>query len=61
VLLIAGEIDTKFTAIAIKMARMLPRSQLHIIPAAGHAVHLEQPELFTSLVGDFSLSMAHSS
>ena len=61
VLLIAGELDTKFTTIAKRMAQALPQSQLHIIPAAGHTVHLEQPQLFTSLVGDFSLSMAHSS
>ncbi len=61
VLLIAGELDTKFTMIAKHMAQELPRSQLHIIPAAGHTVHLEQPQLFTSLVGDFSLSMAHFS
>jgi 2-succinyl-6-hydroxy-2,4-cyclohexadiene-1-carboxylate synthase len=61
VLLIAGALDTKFTAIAKHMAHALPQSQLHIIPAAGHTVHLEQPQLFTSLVGDFSVSMAHSS
>jgi len=61
VMLIAGELDTKFTALAKYLASELPRSQLHIIPAAGHTVHLEQPQLFTSLVGDFSLSMAHSS
>src|SRR6266704_3892531 len=61
VLLIAGELDTKFTTIAKHMAQALPQSQLHIIPAAGHTVHLEQPQLFTSLVGDFSLSMSHSS
>ena len=61
VLLIAGELDTKFTAIAKHMAQALPQSQLQIIPAAGHTVHLEQPELFTSLVGDFTLSVAHSS
>jgi 2-succinyl-6-hydroxy-2,4-cyclohexadiene-1-carboxylate synthase len=60
-LLIAGELDTKFTTIAKHMAQALPQSQLHIIPAAGHTVHLEQPQLFTSLVGDFCLSMAHSS
>ena len=60
VLLIAGELDIKFTIIAKHMAQALPQSQLHIIPAAGHTVHLEQPQLFTSLVGDFSLSMAHS-
>ncbi len=61
VLLIAGELDTKFTTIAKRMARELPQSQLNIISAAGHTVHLEQPQLFTSLVGDFSLSLAHSS
>jgi 2-succinyl-6-hydroxy-2,4-cyclohexadiene-1-carboxylate synthase len=60
-MLIAGEFDTKFTTIAKHMAQELPRSQLHIIPAAGHTVHLEQPQLFTSLVGDFSLALAHSS
>ena len=53
-LLIAGELDTKFTTIAQHMSQALPQSQLRIIPAAGHTVHLEQPELFTSL-GDFSL------
>lgn len=61
VLLIAGELDTKFTSIAKRMAQALPQSQLHIIPAAGHTVHLEQPQLFTSLVRDFCLSQSHSS
>ena len=61
VLLIAGELDAKFTTIAKRMAHALPQSQLHILPAAGHAVHLEQPQLFTSLVRDFCLSLAHSS
>jgi 2-succinyl-6-hydroxy-2,4-cyclohexadiene-1-carboxylate synthase len=61
VLIIAGELDTKFTTIAKYMAQALPQSQLHIIPAAGHTVHLEQPQLFISLVGDFCLSMAYSS
>ena len=53
VMLIAGELDTKFTAIARSMAQALPQSQLCIVPGAGHAVHLEQPEEFASLVGDF--------
>jgi 2-succinyl-6-hydroxy-2,4-cyclohexadiene-1-carboxylate synthase len=53
-MLIAGELDTKFTMIARKMAQLLPKSQLCIIPGAGHTVHLERPEEFLSLVGDFS-------
>ncbi len=61
VLLIAGELDTKFTAIARQMAQLLPQAQLHIIAGAGHAVHLERPEEFVSLVRDFSLSMFYSS
>jgi 2-succinyl-6-hydroxy-2,4-cyclohexadiene-1-carboxylate synthase len=60
-LLIAGELDTKFTMIARLMAQLLPQSQLRIIPGAGHTVHLERPEEFVSLVGDFSRSMFYSS
>ena len=55
VLLIAGELDTKFTAIARSMAQALPQFQLRIVPGAGHSVHLERPEEFDVLVGDFSL------
>src|SRR6266702_1387438 len=61
VLLIAGELDTKFTTIARHMAQSLPQAQLYIIPAAGHTVHLERPQAFTSLVGNFGLSMTCSS
>ncbi len=61
VLLITGELDSKFTSIAQRMAQLLPQAQLHIVPAAGHTVHLEHPQLFNSLVGDFCLSMAYSS
>lgn len=60
-LLIAGELDTKFSAIARSMARVLPQSQLCIVPGAGHAVHLERPEEFVSMVGDFSFSLISSS
>jgi 2-succinyl-6-hydroxy-2,4-cyclohexadiene-1-carboxylate synthase len=58
-LLIAGELDTKFTKIARHMAQVLPQSQLRIIPGVGHTVHLERPQEFVSLVGDFSLSVTH--
>jgi 2-succinyl-6-hydroxy-2,4-cyclohexadiene-1-carboxylate synthase len=58
-LLIAGELDTKFTMIARQMAQLLPQSQLHIIPGAGHTVHLERPQEFVSLVGEFSLAMTY--
>ena len=53
VLLLAGELDTKFCAIARQMEQQLPSATLHIIPEAGHTIHLEQPELFVQLVKQF--------
>lgn len=52
-LLLAGTLDTKFCAIARQMAQQLPGAQLHIIPDAGHTVHLEQPDLFIRQVQAF--------
>ncbi len=49
-LLIAGELDSKFTAIARAMAQALPQSRLAIVPDAGHTIHLEQPATFDPLV-----------
>lgn len=53
VLLIAGALDEKFTAIGRQMASRLPAAQLALVPDAGHAVHLEQPEAFRALVTHF--------
>ncbi|MCU0497951.1 MAG: 2-succinyl-6-hydroxy-2,4-cyclohexadiene-1-carboxylate synthase [Anaerolineae bacterium] len=49
-LLITGDLDHKFTQIAEKMSRRLPDVQHIQVQAAGHTVHLEQPELFTEIV-----------
>jgi 2-succinyl-6-hydroxy-2,4-cyclohexadiene-1-carboxylate synthase len=57
VLLIAGGLDTKFAAIARSMSLALPQSQLRIVAGAGHAVHLERPAEFASLVGEFCLAI----
>jgi len=57
VLLITGILDSKFCTIAQHMAQSLPNARLHIVPDAGHTVHLEQPELFDRLVHDFCLSL----
>jgi 2-succinyl-6-hydroxy-2,4-cyclohexadiene-1-carboxylate synthase len=43
VLLITGEGDAKFGALAGAMARQLPDAIHVAVPAAGHAVHLERP------------------
>lgn len=53
VLLLAGSLDAKFVALGQEMARALPDSTMHVLPQAGHAAHLEQPETFTALVRPF--------
>ena len=53
VLLLAGELDTKFAAIAAEMAHALPDATMHLIEGAGHAAHLERPERFNALVLEF--------
>jgi 2-succinyl-6-hydroxy-2,4-cyclohexadiene-1-carboxylate synthase len=57
VLLIAGELDTKYCAIAHHMAAVLPRSTLCIVSNAGHTVHLEQPAIFAMQVHRFCMAM----
>ncbi len=43
VLLLTGELDTKFVAINRQMAELLPNAHPKIVPGAGHTVHLERP------------------
>ncbi|NWJ48093.1 MAG: 2-succinyl-6-hydroxy-2,4-cyclohexadiene-1-carboxylate synthase [Chloroflexi bacterium] len=52
-LLIAGELDLKFCAIAQQMHELIPQSHLEIVQEAGHTVHLEKPDEFDRLVLDF--------
>lgn len=51
VLLVAGERDHKFVAIAERMAAAIPMSSLVIVPGAGHVVHLERPDEFVAALG----------
>lgn len=53
VLCVVGEEDEKFRAIAEQMVAVLPRGRLRMIPLAGHAAHLEQPEAFAAAVREF--------
>jgi 2-succinyl-6-hydroxy-2,4-cyclohexadiene-1-carboxylate synthase len=48
--LVVGERDEKFRAIAERMAAAIPAARLHIVPGAGHAVHLEQPAALAELL-----------
>jgi 2-succinyl-6-hydroxy-2,4-cyclohexadiene-1-carboxylate synthase len=44
VVLMVGERDAKFQAIAQRMARALGRAEVVVVAGAGHAVHLERPD-----------------
>jgi 2-succinyl-6-hydroxy-2,4-cyclohexadiene-1-carboxylate synthase len=52
-LLVAGELDAKFTELAARMAALLPRARLCVVPGAGHAVQLERPGALAAEVGAF--------
>lgn len=53
VLLLAGEKDAKFQALATQMHAQIPDATLRIVPNAGHNIHLEQPEAFFLAVSPF--------
>lgn len=47
---VVGERDAKFRALGEKLVNRLPDARLVVIPKAGHAVHLEQPEAVAAAV-----------
>jgi len=53
VLVLAGALDAKYCALAREMASLLPHARVEIVPAAGHAIHLEQPDAFARAVRAF--------
>jgi 2-succinyl-6-hydroxy-2,4-cyclohexadiene-1-carboxylate synthase len=50
VLLVVGERDARFRAIAERMAERIPDPRIAVIPGAGHAAQLEQPELVATAI-----------
>jgi 2-succinyl-6-hydroxy-2,4-cyclohexadiene-1-carboxylate synthase len=53
-LLVAGERDPKFTALARRMAAVIgPSARVAVVAGAGHAVHLERPAELAALVEEF--------
>jgi 2-succinyl-6-hydroxy-2,4-cyclohexadiene-1-carboxylate synthase len=55
ILLIAGEKDQKFCALAQRMHALLPNSELHIHPRVGHTVHLEDATGCASVIDKWLL------
>lgn len=56
VLVTAGTLDTKFSAIARQMAEAIPDATMRLIEDAGHAAHLERPDVFNAVVRDFLMA-----
>lgn len=56
-LLICGALDEKYVELAREMSDVLPRSTLHVVEGAGHAVHLERPRELLGAVEDFLMEM----
>lgn len=52
-LLLAGEQDAKYVALARRMAGLIPGSRCEIVPESGHSVHVEQTEAWAKAVSDF--------
>jgi len=53
VLLITGEIDTKFTKINSVLKKKFPNTKHKIIKNAGHNTHIEEPGRFVTAVNEF--------
>jgi 2-succinyl-6-hydroxy-2,4-cyclohexadiene-1-carboxylate synthase len=53
VLLVTGALDVKFCKIAEEMSSMLPKSSHVSINDCGHAIHVEEPEKFGTIVSEF--------
>ncbi|GKV69418.1 putative 2-succinyl-6-hydroxy-2,4-cyclohexadiene-1-carboxylate synthase [Sporosarcina sp. NCCP-2716] len=54
VLLVTGTLDVKFTKLAEKMEQLLPNAGRKGVEDAGHAVHVEKPEEFATIVKSFA-------
>jgi 2-succinyl-6-hydroxy-2,4-cyclohexadiene-1-carboxylate synthase len=50
VLVVAGALDEKFTAIAERMTALIPDVTLAVVADAGHVVHLEKPAEFVRVL-----------
>ena len=53
-LVLAGELDTKFTALGQRLAHTIgPNAQFLSVPEVGHAAHIEDPETVAGIVAEW--------
>ncbi len=53
VLALAGELDSKYVAIAREMAAAIPEARFASVPGAGHAAHSENPAFCGTMISSF--------
>jgi 2-succinyl-6-hydroxy-2,4-cyclohexadiene-1-carboxylate synthase len=53
VLLVVGALDTKYVDIARRVAERIADARVEVVPDAGHACHLERPELVAHLLASW--------
>ena len=58
VLLLAGEHDPRYIELMQRMAGLLPRAEMHIVPRAGHNVHVDNPDGVCDVVLPFLKKIA---
>jgi 2-succinyl-6-hydroxy-2,4-cyclohexadiene-1-carboxylate synthase len=51
-LVVAGAEDERYVEFAVRLAEALPRARIAVIEDAGHAVHLERPEMVAPLLAE---------
>lgn len=50
VVMLTGELDRKFIQKAIEMKAEFPICEHYIVPAVGHAIHVENPQIFATII-----------
>lgn len=58
-LFLAGADDTRFAALALRLARTVPEGVVSLVPGGGHAAHLAQPDLTWRIVRHWLEPDAH--
>jgi pimeloyl-ACP methyl ester carboxylesterase len=61
VLLLVGDEDEPCLDVNLWMKRLMPTARLGLLPGAGHAINLEEPELFNQLVAQFVVEVERGS